>query len=88
MSCCPYQIDDLDNPDKINHMSSFDIAEYYQLHVGIEQTRVPEPLFQPSMLGIDQGGISDTLSYVISKYPQDVQLKLAGRSNYRLYGVN
>lgn len=60
-------------------MSSFDIAEYYQLHVGIEQTRVPELLFQPSMLGIDQGGISDTLSYVINKYPQDVQLKLAGK---------
>lgn len=59
-------------------MTSFDIAEYYQLHVGIEQTRVPELLFQPSMLGVDQGGISDTLSYVISKYPEETQLRLAG----------
>jgi len=42
------QIDALDNPDLAHDFSTFDIAEYYQLHIGIEQIRVPELLFQPS----------------------------------------
>lgn len=63
----------------MNNMSSFDIAEYYQLHIGLEQTRVPELLFQPSMIGIDQGGISETLSYVINKFPESTQVDLASK---------
>lgn len=56
---------------------TFDIAEYYQLHVGIEQTRVPELLFQPSMIGIDHGGVTETVSYVLTKYPKDTQDSLS-----------
>ena len=55
------------------------MAEYYQLHIGIEQVRVPELLFQPNMIGVDQGGISETLTYVINKYSEDIQLKLASK---------
>ncbi|XP_070532455.1 actin-related protein 5-like isoform X2 [Ptychodera flava] len=51
----------------------FDIAEYYQLHLGVERIRVPELLFQPSMMGIDQAGLAETLQYVLSRYPPDVQ---------------
>lgn len=59
--------------DDAASLSTFDIAEYYQLHVGIEQTRVAELLFQPSMIGVDQGGLTETLSYVLTKYPLETQ---------------
>jgi len=71
----------LDNPDSITaaDIASFDVAEYYQLHVGLEQIRVPELLFQPSMIGIDQTGISETLNFVITRYDEATQLKLASK---------
>ncbi|XP_067942713.1 actin-related protein 5-like [Watersipora subatra] len=71
------QIDKLDNPDLTKEFSEFDVAEYYQLHIGIEQVRVPELLFQPSMVGIDQGGLSETLIYVLGKYPEEKQAQLS-----------
>ncbi|XP_066295126.1 actin-related protein 5-like [Branchiostoma lanceolatum] len=55
---------------------TFDIAEYYQLHLGVERCRVPELLFQPSLLGMDQAGVTETMDYVLNKYPADVQDKL------------
>jgi len=39
--------------------------------------RVPELLFQPSMIGLDQAGIVETLEYVLSKYTTDLQNQLA-----------
>ena len=38
--------------------------------------RAPEILFQPTMVGIDQCGVSDTIEYVLSSYPLDVQQRL------------
>ncbi|XP_060598270.1 actin-related protein 5-like [Ruditapes philippinarum] len=55
----------------------FDIAEYYRLHIGVERIRVPELLFQPSMIGAEQAGIVETLDYMFKKYTQDVQQTLA-----------
>ncbi|XP_053380397.1 actin-related protein 5-like [Mercenaria mercenaria] len=55
----------------------FDIAEYYRLHIGVERIRVPELLFQPSMIGVEQAGIVETLDYVFKKYTPDDQLALA-----------
>jgi len=72
-----FDIAALDNPDLAHDFSTFDIAEYYQLHIGIEQIRVPELLFQPSMIGVEQGGLSETLTYVLNKYPSDKQVELA-----------
>ncbi|XP_077986971.1 actin-related protein 5-like [Glandiceps talaboti] len=54
----------------------FDLAEYYQLHLGVERIRVPELLFQPSMMGIEQAGLAETLDFVLHKYPSDIQDKL------------
>ena len=45
------------------------MTEYYRLHVAVEQIRVPELLFQPSMIGMDQGGLSETLEFVLNKFP-------------------
>nr|XP_006818942.1 PREDICTED: actin-related protein 5-like [Saccoglossus kowalevskii] len=55
---------------------TFDLTEYYQLHLGVERIRVPELLFQPSMIGVEQAGIAETLEYVLSRYPMDVQNNL------------
>ena len=48
------------------------IAEMYQLHYGTEQIRGPEVLFQPSMVGEDHCGISDTLEFILKQYPPEV----------------
>ena len=53
-----------------------DVASYYQLALGVERMRAPEVLFQPSMVGIDQSGLSDCLEYVLQYYPADVQQRL------------
>ncbi|KAL3872233.1 hypothetical protein ACJMK2_040169 [Sinanodonta woodiana] len=55
----------------------FDIAEYYRLHLAIERIRVPELLFQPSMIGMEQAGIVETMDYVFRKYKHEVQNELA-----------
>ncbi len=54
-----------------------DVASYYQLALGVEILRAPEVLFQPSILGIDQSGLSDCLEYMLNYYPQDLQQRLA-----------
>ncbi|CAJ0918620.1 21341_t:CDS:10, partial [Entrophospora sp. SA101] len=38
-----------------------DFAQMHQLHLNIEQIRVPEALFQPSILGLDQAGLVETV---------------------------
>ncbi|XP_062616216.1 actin-related protein 5-like [Saccostrea cucullata] len=55
----------------------FDIAEYYRLHLAVEKIRVPELLFQPSMIGIEQAGIAETMDFVLKKFNADMQNKLA-----------
>ncbi|OWF49870.1 Actin-related protein 5 [Mizuhopecten yessoensis] len=64
----------------------FDIAEYYRLHLAIERIRVPELLFQPSMLGLEQAGIAETMNYILKKHDADRQNSLA--QNVFLTGGN
>ncbi|KAJ1915230.1 Nuclear actin-protein involved in chromatin remodeling [Mycoemilia scoparia] len=40
-------------------------ARQYQMHLNIERIRVPEVLFQPSIIGIDQSGIVETISQIL-----------------------
>ncbi|CAL1298090.1 unnamed protein product [Larinioides sclopetarius] len=56
---------------------SFNLAEYYQLHVGLERIRVPEILFQPTMVGIEQAGLAETIEMVLARYVISDQQKLA-----------
>ncbi|GAU97885.1 hypothetical protein RvY_09110 [Ramazzottius varieornatus] len=51
--------------------------EYYRLEVGVERFRVPEIVFQPSLVGIDQMGVIETIEYMLREYPEDIQKKLA-----------
>lgn len=55
---------------------TFDLAEYYQLHFGSERIRVPEILFQPSIIGVEQGGITETIEFILTQYNADLQSRL------------
>ncbi|KAL7642190.1 UNVERIFIED_CONTAM: hypothetical protein RMT77_006751 [Armadillidium vulgare] len=52
------------------------IAENYQLLLSIEKIRIGELLFQPSMYGIEQGGISSCLEYVLNLHSEEEQSRL------------
>ena len=39
--------------------------------------RVPELLFQPSMIGIEQAGIAETMDFVLKKFSPESQNKLS-----------
>eukprot|EP00743_Colponemidia_sp_Colp-15_P006772 GILK01007303.1.p1 GENE.GILK01007303.1~~GILK01007303.1.p1 ORF type:complete len:715 (-),score=150.25 GILK01007303.1:179-2323(-) len=54
-------------------------AEDYQLELSVERYRVPEIIFQPSMVGIDQAGLPDVMAYVFSKFSLADQLAMAQR---------
>lgn len=53
-----------------------DIAKAYQIHLNIERIRVPEVLFQPSIMGIDSAGIVEILNDVFQRH-EDTQFMLA-----------
>jgi actin-related protein 5 len=54
-------------------------AELYQLHMNVERIRIPEVLFQPHIMGIDQAGISEILCHSIHKHQlQTVKVFLTG----------
>ena len=38
--------------------------------------RVPEIVFQPTMVGVDQCGLLDTMEYILQTYPADIQQRL------------
>ncbi|XP_058827321.1 actin-related protein 5-like [Topomyia yanbarensis] len=52
------------------------IAEFHQLHLGVEGIRVPEILFQPSMVGIQEAGLAGTIDYVLKLFPQETLPRL------------
>merc|ERR1712088_1129665 len=55
---------------------SRDSPEWYQLHLATEQIRISEILFQPSIIGHEQAGISETIEFILKKFSPDVQQKL------------
>ncbi|XP_046405545.1 actin-related protein 5 [Ischnura elegans] len=57
--------------------SLVDPAERHQLHVGVERIRTPEIVFQPHMLGVEQGGLSEVMECVLKQFSPDVQQELA-----------
>lgn len=47
-----------------------------QLHMNVERIRVPEPLYQPHVAGIDHAGLVEVIQYVLKEFSQDVQDQL------------
>ncbi|POW11500.1 hypothetical protein PSTT_05228 [Puccinia striiformis] len=57
-----------------------------RLHINIERIRVPEPLYQPLLAGVDQAGLVEVVQYVLKEFSQDVQDQLTQVSPYYLTG--
>lgn len=38
--------------------------------------RVPEVMFQPSMLGMEQAGLAEVIEFILKKYPPEIQNNL------------
>uniref|UniRef100_A0A8C6VKI2 Actin-related protein 5 n=1 Tax=Naja naja TaxID=35670 RepID=A0A8C6VKI2_NAJNA len=64
----------------------FNLAEYHQLYLGTERIRVPEIVFQPSLIGEEQAGLAETMQFVLDRYSKDQQEKLV--QNVFLTGGN
>lgn len=47
-----------------------------QLHYGVESIRAVEVLFQPSMIGIGEAGLAETIDYVLKLFPAADQQRL------------
>lgn len=45
----------------------FNIAEYHQMYLGTERIRVPEVIFQPSLIGEDQAGLAETMQHMLDQ---------------------
>ena len=43
-----------------------------QIHLNVERYRVPEVLFEPTSVGIDQAGIVETIGYILRNYSSSV----------------
>ncbi|OXU27942.1 hypothetical protein TSAR_010339 [Trichomalopsis sarcophagae] len=53
-------------------------GETHQLHVGVERLRAPELIFQPSMIGLVEAGIAETIEYILKKYTPEQQDRMVG----------
>lgn len=49
------------------------LEESYRLTLGIERIRAPELLFQPSMLGLDQAGLAETIEFMLRRLETERQ---------------
>jgi len=51
--------------------------QQFQMHLNVERIRIPEILFQPSIVGIDQGGLAQTFKHLVNRFPIEKQRSLA-----------
>lgn len=57
--------------------STLSSAEQYQLHIGVEQFRAPELIFKPYMVGSMEAGLTEVIGFVLSRFTEDEQMRLA-----------
>ncbi|KAL1922867.1 uncharacterized protein VTP21DRAFT_9243 [Calcarisporiella thermophila] len=53
-----------------------DLAQVHQMHLNVERIRVPEVLFQPSMIGLDQAGLVETIAQLLTQFKLDERKRL------------
>ncbi|KAG0784336.1 hypothetical protein G6F57_012168 [Rhizopus arrhizus] len=53
-----------------------DLAQSYQLHVNVERVRVPEVLFQPSIIGLDQAGLIESVHDIVKTFDINSRQKI------------
>ncbi|TRY91674.1 hypothetical protein DNTS_003334 [Danionella cerebrum] len=66
--------------------TALSVAEYHQLLVGTERLRVPEIIFQPSLIGEEQMGLMECVQFVLQQYSPEQQEALV--QNVFLTGGN
>lgn len=54
---------------QLNNPSNLEVE--YQVTLSTERIRIPEVLFQPSIIGINQMGISEAIYHVLNQFPND-----------------
>lgn len=52
------------------------VEQNARLHMNVERIRVPEPLYQPQVAGIDHAGLVEVVQYVLKEFSQDIQDQL------------
>lgn len=57
-------------------LQALNAAENYQIHFGLEAIRVPEILFQPSMIGCTEAGLAELIAFVLKLFPAAEQQRL------------
>ncbi|KAH8291906.1 hypothetical protein KR054_002043 [Drosophila jambulina] len=62
--------------DGSSNVQAQSAAENYQLHFGVEDIRVPEILFQPSMIGCSEAGLAELIAFVLKLFPAEEQQRL------------
>jgi len=58
------------------YLSYEEQARLYQIQMGIVRVRVPECLFQPSIIGVDQAGVVEIMHNTLQNYSTDIQQKM------------
>ncbi|KAJ3021292.1 Nuclear actin-protein involved in chromatin remodeling [Thoreauomyces humboldtii] len=53
-----------------------DPAIQNQIQLNVERIRVPETLFQPSIIGLDQAGIVETFDHVLERFTEEQQSRM------------
>ncbi|KAF9089555.1 Nuclear actin-protein involved in chromatin remodeling [Mortierella sp. AD031] len=53
-----------------------ELDQTYQLHLNVERIRVPEVLFQPGIIGLDQTGLIETLQDVLKRFDSQARERL------------
>lgn len=49
---------------------------FFQLHLGVESIRAPELMFQPSLVGSSEAGITETIDFVLKQFTAEEQMLL------------
>eukprot|EP00126_Sphaerothecum_destruens_P015142 Sdes_comp9064_c0_seq1m501 len=52
------------------------LETFHQLHLSVERIRVPEILYQPYMIGVDQTGLTEMMNYVFRSFTLEQQAVL------------
>lgn len=54
-----------------------DIEQNHQLHVNVERVRVGEVLFEPSIVGLDQAGVVETMHDIVRSFDAEQRQQVA-----------
>ncbi|KAG0317555.1 Nuclear actin-protein involved in chromatin remodeling [Dissophora globulifera] len=52
------------------------LDQTYQLHLNVERIRVPEVLFQPGVMGLDQAGLVETVQEMLKRFDAQARQRL------------